>query len=177
MEYNARAARAVQASNCVGLISRIYGKGGELAIKLLDTFPESGAELLWVEIDSIATPLFLCSFSMQGNSKAVVVFEDFQSEDLATTLLGLKLYAENAESIDDEESDLDFLIQYTFKDTTSSLTGRVVEVYPSELNPLINVDFGGDRGEVLVPIADDLIEKIDNRRKILTMNLAEGFFE
>lgn len=179
VDYNTRAARAVEAENCVGLVSRLYGKGGELVIKLLDTFPQK-AELLWIVSDRIATPLFLRSFATQGASKAVVCFEDFESEELAFLLIGKKLYAENAEQDqqdDDAQGVWSFLAGYRFEDLTSGHQGEVVEVYDSEMNPLLGVDFGGDLGEVLVPVADELVERIDKKRRKVTMRLAEGLIE
>lgn len=179
VDYNTRAARAVEAENCVGLVSRLYGRGGELVIKLLDTFPHK-AELLWIVSDQIATPLFLRSFAAQGASKAVVCFEDFDSEELANSLIGKKLYSENAEQDqpdDDAQGVWSFLAGYHFEDLTSGYQGAVVEVYDSEMNPLLGVDFGGSLGEVLVPVADDLVENIDKRRRRVTMRLAEGLID
>lgn len=177
MDYNERAQRAIAPQNCVGLISRVYGKGGELVVKLLDNFPSTKVELLWVEIDHIATPLFLHSIAAQGASKAVVVFDDFRSEELSSALLGLKVYSEQAQAEDVQESELDYLVGYAFSDSVSGNAGKVVEVYDSALNPLMSVDFGGDLGEVLVPIADDLVKKLDERKRVIIMSLAEGFFE
>lgn len=176
MDYNKRAALAVEDKNCVGLISRLYGKSGEVVVKMLDNFPPK-AEMLWVIVDQIATPLFVSSLSSQGASKAVVVFEDFESEELVGQLIGKKLYAENAEADDLQESELEFLIGFEFEDLTSANKGRVTAAYDSEMNPLLGVDFAGTLGEVLVPLAEPLIEKLDEKRRRLTMRLAKGFFE
>lgn len=176
MDYNKRAAMAVEEKNCVGLIARLYGKSGEVVVKMLDNFPKK-AELLWVVVDQIATPLYVSSFSSQGASKAVVVFEDFQSEELVGQLMGKKLYAENAEQEDAEQGELQFLVGFEFEDLTSGGKGRVTTVYDSEMNPLLGVDFSGVQVEVLIPLAEQLIEKLDQKRKRLTMRLADGFFE
>ncbi|MEG1037667.1 MAG: hypothetical protein RSE22_04820 [Mucinivorans sp.] len=175
-DYNARAASAVAPANCVGLVSRLYGKSGELVIKLLDNFPTQ-VERLWIVSDEIATPLFLTSFVEQGAAKAVVVFEDFETEGLACQLIGHKLYAEHAENDQEEEGEWDFVLGYSFTDLTSKRKGRVSDVYPSEMNPLIGVELEGQSDEVLVPIALPLIEKIERRSRRITMRLVDGFFD
>lgn len=175
MDYNARAAAAIAQSNQVGSVQKSYGKAGELIIRLWDNFPENREEPLWVEIDSAIVPLFIASFATQGNTKAVVTFDDFDSDELATMLIGKKLYSENAESDQDESDDWDFLIGYHFVDTTSGTRGMITDFIGSELNPLIEVNIQGR--EHLLPIADELVEHLDQKKHILEMRLAEGIFD
>ncbi|MEG0725525.1 MAG: hypothetical protein RR485_05760 [Mucinivorans sp.] len=185
LNYNARAARAVEDSCLVGLVSRLYGKGGEVVVKLLDNFP-SKAELLWIVSDHIATPLFVVSCVGQGANKAIIVFEDFQSEELAAMLVGHKLYAErsvgvgqdsdsDSDSLGDDLTQWDFLLDYEFRDLTSGCSGLVSEVYPSATNPLLGVLVGGE--EVLVPFASPLIDTIDRKGRVITMRLVDEFFD
>lgn len=174
MDYNARAAAAVAQANQVGTVQKAYGKAGELVIRLWDTFPDNTEEPLWVEIDSVAVPLFIASFTRQGNSKAVVTFDDFESEELAEMLIGKKIYSESPEE-GEIEADWDFLIGYRFLDATSKMDGVITNFIGSELNPLIEVEILGKQH--LLPIADELVEHLDQKKKILEMRLAEGIFE
>lgn len=174
MDYNARAAAAITPTNQVGTVQKAYGKAGELVIRLWDTFPDDIEEPLWVEIDSVAVPLFIGSLTRQGNSKAVVRFDDFETDTLAEMLIGKNLYSETPDD-QTESDDWDFLIGYKFVDLTSGITGMITDYVGNELNPLIQVAINGE--EHLLPIADELVENMDEKRKILEMNLAEGIFD
>lgn len=182
MNYNDRAAAATIHENRVGQITKIYGTNGELVVKLWDNFPQSiinsnFKEPLWVEIDTIATPIFLCSFKNQGASKAIVAFEDFSNEQLSAMLVGMDIYAEIVEITDNSVgSDLSYLENFSFLDITSSRSGVVRAVIDNKLNPLLEVDFE-DRQGVLVPIAEPLIEKLSRRKRTIVMRLAVGFHD
>lgn len=174
MDYNARAVAATAQTNQVGTVQKAYGKAGELVIRLWDTFPDNTEEPLWVEIDSTAVPLFISSFTKQGNSKAVVTFDDFESEELAAMLIGKNIYSETAEQ-DEQESDWDFLIGYKFLDITSGVEGVITDFVGNEFNPLIEVEIGSEQH--MLPIADELVEHLNQKKKILEMRLAEGIFD
>lgn len=181
MDYNERAAAIIESSNVVGLISKSYGTAGQVVVRVWDNFPQNildgdFAEPLWVEIDSIATPLFVVSLDRQGNSKAAVVFEDFSTEVATSMLIGGKLYAQFADEVIVEKSvDWSFVEGFSFSDMTTGRCGRVLSFIENSMNPLINVDFE-EIGEVLVPMAEPLIEKVSKRSAILTMRLPAGFF-
>lgn len=181
MGYNERAAAIIEPSNVVGLISKSYGAAGQVVVRVWDNFPQDildgdFAEPLWVEIDSIATPLFIASLDRQGNSKAAVVFDDFVTEGATSMLVGKKLYAQFADEVISEKSvDWSFVEGFSFCDSTSGRKGRVMSFIENSMNPLINVDFE-EIGEVLVPMAEALVEKLSKRSATLAMRLPLGFF-
>lgn len=164
----------------VGTIQKAYGKGGELVVRLWDNFPENPKDIygepLWVEMDSLATPLFVGSLQSLGTSKAVVVFDDFESEQRAAMLIGKKLYSKNPQQPQEQtQDDWDFLVGYKFMDTTSGVKGEITDFIGNELNPLMEVTTGGEA--YFVPVADELVEHLDERRRTITMNLPEGIFD
>lgn len=180
--YNQWAASAIRPELWVARVSRSYGLGGELVLKLGDNFPmdRSSDDPLWVEIDSLSVPLFVSAFSMQGTSKAVVVFDDFESEELAARLLGLKIYSIQAltqgDSDDEsEDDDWSFLIDFTMTDTTSGQTGIVVDYIDSAMNPLLVVEIEGEQH--YIPIAEELVAKVSQRRKTIKLNLPQGILD
>ena len=175
-DYNQRAAEAIDPQNKVGRVVRLYGKHGEVVVQRWDGFPDRPA-LLWIEAEGIGTPIWARSCVGQGVSKAVVVFEEFESESLAEHLVGRTLYAEGAARAEEETDGLELLIGFGFRDLTSGLAGRVAEAYDNDINPLLGVVLDGEEEERLVPWADALIEQLDGKKRKLVMRLAEGFFE
>lgn len=181
-QYNQWALSAIDDRFWVARVSRSYGLGGELVLKLGDNFPiaRSVDDPLWVEIDALPVPLFTCHFAMQGTSKAVVVFEDFQSEELAARLLGLKVYSMQALSQDDSAGDQDddswgYLVGFTMSDTTSGQSGLVVDYIDSAMNPLLVVEIKGEQH--YIPIAEELVAKVSRRRKTIKLNLPQGILD
>lgn len=177
MNYNDRAASIISnPANQVGSVVKAYGKDGELVIRLWDTFPENTEEPLWVEIDSLPVPLFIASLQTQGTSKAVVTFDDFESQELAAMLVGKKLFSEIADNqFSDGGDDWDFLIGYRFVDMTSNVSGVITDFVGNEMNPLIEVEISGE--SYFLPIADELVEHLDQKKRTIKLRFAEGIFD
>lgn len=161
-----------------GRIVKTFGLGGELVVNLYDTFPdEMNGEPVTIEIDGIRTPFFFASFRRRGVSKAVVVFEDMESEYRASELVGREFFlpAEpEAEELDDEIY-LEDLVGYTLRAEGRSEMGAITGLIEHELNPLFEVEWSGR--QVLIPAADELIVAIDERARSLTMALPDGLLD
>lgn len=200
LAYANRAAAVIaEPSNAVGRIKKTYGngkseeKGGALLVMLYDNFPVSSissknsnnnAEALWVEIDSLAVPLFVNTINRVGGSakatKAIVLFDDFEREEDVEQLVGKVLYMEaEFHEVDDDDQDgemdgLNAWIGYELTDRITGRSGIVTEFYDYTGNPVLGVDFDGL--EVLVPAAEGLIKVVSDRKKRLETELAEGLF-
>lgn len=176
VDYNVRATNAVKSTNQVGTIQKTFGANGQLVVKTWDNFPENITEPLWVEIDSLAVPLFVNDITPQGTAKAVITFDDFQTEHLAQMLAGLKIYAENTDPNTTDEQ-YNQLVGYTVTDQTTKTKAKVIGVIESQHNPLLEVMVAGQHETVLLPIADELIVKIDPKKQTIVLNLPEGIFD
>jgi len=170
-----RARLIISETDSVGLVQKPFGNNGELVVKLRETFPEDHTEPLWVEIDSMAVPLFVKSYTPQGVSKAVVIFDDFTEKIRAAMLVGKELFSGLQDDENAEESEWDFLAGYSFDDQTSSRKGAVTEYVDNSLNPLLEVEIAGE--SFLVPFSENLTVKINKRQKSITMSLPEGIFD
>lgn len=176
MEYNQRAAQAILPQHKVGRVARLYGKRGEVVVQRGEGFP-SDPKLLWIEVDGLGVPLWVRSCVAQGANKVVVVFEDFESEELVGQLLGQTLYAEGVEGRQEDQEELALLVGFSFLDETSGRSGRVTEVYASEMNPLLGVVLEGEEEECLVPWAEELLVSFEAKKRRVVLALVEGFFE
>lgn len=180
--YNERAAAAIESQHLCGRISKLYGKQGELVVRLYGdlSVDEFAAKLrkepLWVEIDAIATPFFATSVKGQGVSGAVVVLEDVDNERLGEMLVGSNFYIGSAVSRRERADDWSMLEGCRFVDVTSSTEGVIKSVIDNSLNPLLEVVVDGG-AEFFVPIAEELIKGCNKRKKIVQLELVEGFFE
>lgn len=162
----------------VARVSKLFGQAdtGGLAISLYTTFPEDfdpHEDPLFVEIGSLAVPLYMESFEKRGVSGANVRFADFDNTRRAEELIGKELFIELAEEEDDDEFYMEDLIGFSVE--AGKLKGEIIDFYDSELNPLFGVDFG--EGERLIPAAEEFIAQIDFDKGIIRMVLPEGLLE
>lgn len=162
----------------VARVSKLFGQAdtGGLAISLYTTFPEGfdpQEDPLFVEIGSLAVPLYMDSFERRGVSGANVRFADFDNTRRAEELIGKELFVEECVEEDDDEFYMEDLIG--FRVEAGELRGEITDFYDSEMNPLFGVDFG--QGERLIPAAEEFIAQIDFDKGIIRMVLPEGLME
>ena len=162
----------------VARVSKLFGQAdtGGLAISLYTTFPEDfdpQEDPLFVEIGSLAVPLYMDSFERRGVSGANVRFADFDNTRRAEELSGKELFVEECVEEDDDEFYMEDLIG--FRVEAGELRGEITDFYDSEMNPLFGVDFG--QGERLIPAAEEFIAQIDFDKGIIRMVLPEGLME
>ncbi len=182
MDYNAKAKSAISATHKVGKISKLYGTAGEVVVKLFDVLSArefieiTKKESLWIEVDSIATPFFVSTAKNQGAGAAVVTFDYIDSEQKAQLVVGSDVYIKSVQRERERASDWAEIEGFTFEDVSSGVEGKIVEVIDNSLNPLMLVRLENDE-EVYVPLAEDLVVGFDAKSKLISFELAEGFFE
>ena len=164
----------------VGRVSKTFGLNGELVINLYDTFPYENAngESVYVGIDGIWTPFFFGSFRRRGQSKAVVVFDDMDTEYRASELVGREFFLFT--SPDDpgdaeEEIYLEDLVGYRVRLKGYEGEGEITGFIESDFNPLFEIGWNGS--EILIPAADDFIVEIDEKHNILLLDIPEGLLD
>jgi 16S rRNA processing protein RimM len=160
-----------------GRIVKTFGLGGELVVSLYDSFPdEMNGEPVFIEIDGIRTPFFFASFRRRGVNKALVVFEDMETEYRASELAGREFFLPT-ESEDEEEDEiyLEDLVGYTVRLQGHSGTGAITGYIDSEFNPLFEVEWNGR--QVLIPAVDDFVVRFDESTRSLTLSLPEGLLD
>lgn len=182
LNYNARAAAAIESHHLGGRFAKLYGKQGEMVLRLFgemstDEFAAKVEnEPLWVEIDSIATPFFVVSAKSQGVSGVVVKLEDIDNDRATELLIGRNFYIESLFVRRERADDWAMLDGCHFIDVTSSTRGVVKSVIDNSLNPLLEV-LTTDGRDFFVPIAEELIRGFNKRKKLIEMELVEGFFD
>ena len=162
----------------VGRIAKEFGTNGELQLNLSPEYSieENLSEPVFVEIDGISVPLFFKSVRPKGRAKAVVVFDDFESTKAAAQLIGLKLYAEgDGDENEEDDNDFSLLVGFTVIDTTKGTLGLITDILDYPGNPLFAIDYSGV--EVLIPMNDDLIVKVSEKRRELTVDLPDGLLD
>jgi 16S rRNA processing protein RimM len=163
----------------LGYISKVHGLQGEVMAVLDVDYPEDYEDLehLFLEQKSRLIPLFIEDFVLQPNSKALIKFEDVESADQAGTLVGSALFLPLTELTELQEDQYYFheLIGFEVFDEALGAIGTVQVIYDMETQDLLGVDHKGK--EVLIPIQEPLVQKVDKAAKKVYCRLPEGLLD
>ena len=159
----------------VGRIGRLFGTEGGVMITLYTSFPDDFQmeEPLFIRVDELAVPLFCSSFERRGQSRAVVQFDDIDTERRAEEwLVGREIFVEEQEQ-DDDEFYMEDLIG--FKASVGRQRGEVIDYYDSDANPLFEIRLGDKQH--LIPAQEEFIAHIDFDKRTIKFVLPEGLLE
>lgn len=162
----------------LGYITRPHGLDGRLAV-VFDVdqpslYQDVGAILL--ELKGQLVPYVVKSVQFMAN-KIVVKFEDINHIDQAEPLKGTKLFLplEKLPELVEGQFYYHDLIGYEVHDLDEGYLGKVSLIYNLPGQDLLAVDHKGT--EVMVPINDDIIKKIDHETKTVHTELPGGLLE
>lgn len=120
-------------------------------------------EPVFIEFDGLPVPFFVESLQPKGNDKAIAHLTDISSLKDAEEIVGRDIFADYFE---EEESGEDFT-GWTVYDRDRKV-GTVTGLEDIPGNPCLCI------GEALVPLHEDFIVNIDEKKKELFLDLPEG---
>ncbi|TNE80394.1 MAG: 16S rRNA processing protein RimM [Bacteroidetes bacterium] len=159
----------------IGRIGKPHGHEGKLKLDLLPQL-ETDLQLeepVFLLIDGKPVPFFMQECNEAANPP-ILHFEDITDLETAKLLTGLKVFAPKSaiEGLPAWYGDLD---TYTVTDVNLGEIGPIKEIRESGLQELICIDYKGQ--EILIPYQDELVVDVDEKRKILKMDLPEGLLD
>jgi 16S rRNA processing protein RimM len=166
--------------NCFyfGKILRTHGyKGGLKAVlEVDDPLAYRGIEWVLVEMKKKLLPFIVENIHFEKN-KANIKFQDVDTMDQAERFVHAKLYLplELLPKLKGNKFYFHEIAGFLVRDEKHGDIGNISRVIELPNNPLLCIDHGGT--EVLIPIADDIILKVDRRAKLLHIKAPEGLIE
>lgn len=162
----------------LGYVSKVHGVKGEVQCFLDVDIPENyrKMESVFVDIDNKLVPFFIEQLSLQGN-RAVLKFEDVDSIEQAEDLKdrGLYLPLEKLPPLEEDQFYFHEVIGYKVRDLEQGELGIVKGIYELSHQDLIAMEYRGK--EVLIPIADDIVERVSHDEKVLHVMLPAGLLQ
>jgi len=154
----------------IAQVLKSNGRDGELLMGLLGMAPEEIdlEEPVFIEFDGLPVPFYFESFTPRGNTRALVRLTGVHNLTDADELTGAAIYAED-DLYEDEEEDL---TGWTVLDADGTRAGTVTAHEDIPGNPCIWVET--DHGEVLLPLREELVIDLDEKRQTLRMEIPEG---
>jgi len=146
-------------------ILKSYGTEGGVIISAPEVYLDERAnEPVFIDFDGLPVPFFMEEVTPRGGAKYFVKLEDIDSLAAAEELVGREPYFE-----EDEDEDGEDIVGYTLCDASGREIGHITSFEDIPGNPCVEIE-----GGALVPCPDELIVKIDNRKKRLWLEIPEG---
>ena len=159
----------------IGVFNKPHGIHGELSFTFTDDiFDRVEAEYLICLLDGILVPFFLEEYRFRSDSAALVKLEGVDTAERARMFTNIEVYfpTKHAEEAEPGELSWDFFVGFRVEEVHHGKLGEVTEVDNSTINTLFVVDYKGD--ELLIPAQEEFIIDIDQKHKVITMELPEG---
>lgn len=159
----------------IGVFNKPHGIHGELSFTFTDDiFDRVGADYLVCLLDGIFVPFFLEEYRFRSDSTALVKLEGVDTAERARLFTNVEVYFPTTHADDAGPGELtwDFFVGFRVEEVKHGDLGEVTEVDTATINTLFVVDHQGE--ELLIPAQEEFILNIDQKHKVITMELPEG---
>ncbi|MFY0651051.1 MAG: 16S rRNA processing protein RimM [Cyclobacteriaceae bacterium] len=161
----------------LGYVTKTHGLKGELQIFLDVDFPEQykNLESMFVLRNNALVPFFLEYIQINGN-KALLKIDEINDIEEARPLISSEVYLPLSflPELENDQFYYHELIGFELLDGDKTI-GTVKNVYDLPNQDLIEVDHNGK--EVLVPLNDEVITKVDKQAMQVIAKLPDGLLE
>ncbi|KAA1243889.1 ribosome maturation factor RimM [Aquimarina sp. RZ0] len=163
----------------LGKIVSKFSFKGEVLIKLDTDDPESyiKMESVFVDYNKNLVPFFIEKSSLHKSDLLRVKFEDIDSEEEADDLMKAKIYLP-LDLLPELEGDKFYfheVIGFKVIDQSYGEVGVVTNINDSTAQALFEIDHNGV--EILIPMNDEFIDKVDRELKTIFVNTPEGLID
>ena len=163
----------------LGKIAKKFSFKGEVLIYLDTDEPElyENMESVFVEFNKNLVPFFIENSSLHKNDFLRVQFEDVDSEEEADSILNCDVYLPLSMLPKLEGNKFYFheVIGFEIEDKRLGVFGKIVSINDTTAQPLFEVLNG--EVEMLIPMVDHFLVKIDRENTKVVMDLPEGLVE
>lgn len=163
----------------LGRITKKFSFRGEVILKLDTDEPDiyENLDAVFIEVGKDLLPFFIEKSSFQRGNELRVRFEDVRTEEEAEAILKKEVYLplELLPRLEGEQFYFHEVIGFTLIDVNQGIIGTIGSINDSTAQALFVVD--GEQGQVLVPMVDDFIRKIDRDRKEVIVETPEGLID
>ena len=163
----------------LGKIAKKFSFKGEVLAYLDTDEPElyENMESVFVDINNNLIPFFIETSSLHKNDFLRVKFEDVNTEADAEEILNCPIYLplKMLPKLTGNKFYFHEVIGFNVEDKRLGVVGRIVSINDSTAQPLFEVLKG--ETEILIPMIDHFLVKIDRENKTVVMDLPEGLIE
>ncbi|MFH6767718.1 ribosome maturation factor RimM [Gaetbulibacter aquiaggeris] len=163
----------------LGKIVRKYSFHGELLIKLDTDQPElyENLEAVFIDYKNTFIPFFIESSQLHKSDLLRVQFEDVHTEAEADSLLKSDVYLplEFLPKLEGNKFYFHEVIGFSIEDVNFGKVGIIKGINDSTAQALFEIDKDGK--EILIPVNDQFIVKVDRTKKTVIVDTPEGLID
>ena len=163
----------------LGKIVTKYSFKGELLIKLDTDQPElyENLDAMFIEVRNTLIPFFIESSQLHKSDLLRVRFEDVTNEADADALIKSDVYLplEFLPKLEGNKFYFHEIIGFTVEDVNYGTVGTIVGINDTTAQALFEIEQNGK--EILIPMNDEFIEKVDRKNKTIIVNTPDGLID
>ncbi|MBE0638608.1 MAG: 16S rRNA processing protein RimM [Bacteroidales bacterium] len=163
----------------LGKITKFNKKSGDVTILAVTDSPETyiNSGVLFLEIDGGLVPFFVRDLKLKGQDGFQVLFEDYDFPEKAQHLVGLSVFlpSEQLTELASDQFYFHEILEFMVIDVKIGELGPINQVLEAPEQNLLQVFY--HKKEVLIPLVDDFIVRINKRKKQLFMDLPDGLID
>lgn len=163
----------------LGKITRLFGTKGELTLVLDVDDPNDylNLKLFYADFDGELIPFFIEKLTIKNGTSVTIKLIDIDEPKAAGALVNRLLYLplEQLPKLNEDQFYYHEIIGYKIIDDVLGETGTIKDVLEFPMQEILQIDHNGK--EILLPISDELISKVDRENKILYISAPEGLIE
>lgn len=169
---------AYNAKILLGKILKSHGFEGEVSVGLEKAFEGNvpDMESVFLEIEGKQVPFIISSCEIIDNTLIRLIFDGYNSFEKIKGFTGCSVFLTTSQEVVSPDKDLHLIKGYKINTPGKRFVGTVLEVIENPGQLLLNIQDKRGR-EILIPFHDDLITGLDNKKKVITMELPEGLLE
>lgn len=163
----------------LGKIVKKYSFKGEVLAKLDTDQPEiyENLDAVFVQVKNTLIPFFVEHSQLHKSELLRLKFEDVITEEDADSILKCDLYLplDLLPKLDDDKFYFHEIIGFKVEDQNFGYVGVIKSINDSTAQALFEIDRNGT--EILIPMNDAFIEKVDKPNATIYVNTPEGLIE
>ena len=146
-------------------ILKSYGTDGGVIISAPEVdIEERKSEPAFIEFDGLPVPFFIEEATPRGGAKFFVKLEDIDTLEQAEELVGKEINFD-----DEDDDDFEDIVGYTVIDQNGKKLGEITAFEDIPGNPCVEI-----AGGALIPCPDECILDVDQKKKTIKLQIAEG---
>ncbi len=171
----------IRKDDCIrlGVISKPHGTKALLLLRLEANAPKGfkNKEPVFIEIDGLLVPFFMTTFYLSHSETAIIGFEGVTLATKAKSFAGATVYIMAHHSGKQKKAGMNTVSVkgYRVVDARLGYVGLAGSIAGVAANPLLEVEHNGK--EYLVPLHDDIVMAIDDKKAEVHINAPDGLFD
>lgn len=159
----------------LGRIAKISGYEGAVTVKLEKRFTENIPEMesVFLEVEGRTVPFFISFSEYSGAGILKLMFEGYESADKVSEFTGCNVYLTKSIPETIKADDMSNLIGYKVIVRDEIVLGFIKELMSNSGQWLLKI-VSQEKKEILIPFHEDFIVTIDQKNKIIVMDIPEG---